>query len=258
MRIPPFARARRKITDLGSIIKRRLRGERVIWPDQAVRLVGYMAWPNSVTARRRWLAAHCSPIDQPAIKRLTGRLKIVQQHWARVADIVHMHNDLTHGKHQKARGGSSLGKAIYLVAGTAKSKGTRASKLWELWKSYKDVAHLVTAAVLISLEAQTRHRKAPYGLKLHQLQPYRVAMLLPELVISVAMSIEYYGRGYVSYGRCEPLLPPKSLWRVPSNINLTPLELPVRKISKTHLAALNARRAGNRGVKRRKTTPVFG
>jgi hypothetical protein len=85
-----------------------------------------------------------------------------------------------------------------LVAATPKSKGTRASKLWELWKSYKDVAHLVTAAVLISLEAQTRHRKAPYGLKLHQLQPYRVAMLLPELVISVAMSIERYRLGYVS------------------------------------------------------------
>src|SRR5207253_425968 len=101
-----------------------------------------------------------------------------------------------------------------------KSKGTSPAKLWEIWKTYKDVAHLITAAVLISAEAQTRHRMSPYGLKLHQFQPYRMAMLLPELVISVAMIIERYGLRYAVHGRTEPMFDPESLWRISRNINL--------------------------------------
>jgi hypothetical protein len=150
-----------------------------------------------------------------------------------------------------------VGKAIALTSANAKSKGTGSSKLWEIWKTYKDVAHLVTAAVLVSAEAKTRHEKAPYGLRLHQLQPYRMAMLLPELVISVAMIFENYGLGHVVHGRTEPMFDPESLWRIPADINLTPLPPPDRKITKTDRAVLNARRAGNRGkTKRRRTTPV--
>jgi hypothetical protein len=186
------------------------------------------------------------------------RLNIIQQHWARVADIVRHHQALADGGHQQRRGGPSLGKAISLIDANAKSKGTGKAKLWEIWATYKDVAHLVTASVLVSFDAQTRHRSAPYGLKLHQLQPYRMAMLLPELVISVAMTIENYGLQQVAYSRTEPMFDPDSLWRIPADINLTPLPPPDRKITNKDLAVLNARLAGNRGkTKRRKTTPVF-
>ena len=69
------------------------------------------------------------------------------------------------------------------------------------------------------------------------------------------------GRGgleFVSYGRIKPLFNPKSLWRIPPDINLTPVSLPARKITGTDVVALNERRAGNRGMaNRRKTTPVF-
>jgi hypothetical protein len=170
-----------------------------------------------------------------------------------------LHYDLTHGQRQKRRGGPSVGKAISLVAANAKSKGTGAAKLWEIWKTYKDVAHLVTAAILISSEAQTRHRMAPYGLTLHQLLPFRIAMLMPDLVISVAMEFEQYGLNYVAHGRIEPMFAPKSLWRIPPDINVVPLPPPIRKTTGADLAVLNARRAGNRGkAKRRKTTPVLG
>ena len=126
-----------------------------------------------------------------------------------------MHSDLAQGRHQERRGGASVGKAIALIDANAKSKGTGSAKLWEIWKTYKDVAHLVTAAVLVCADAQTRHRMAPFGLKLHQFQPYRMAMLLPELVLSVAMTIERYGLEYVPHGRTEPLFDSKSLWRIP-------------------------------------------
>jgi hypothetical protein len=164
-----------------------------------------------------------------------------------------------HGGHQQRRGGASVGKAISLIDANAKSKGTGKAKLWEIWATYKDVAHLVTAAALVSAEAQSRHRRAPYGLKLHQFQPYRMAMLLPDLVISVAMTFENYGLGHVAHGREQPMFDPDSLWRIPSDINLTPLRSPDRKITKIDLAVLNSRIAGNRGKgKRRRTTPFSG
>jgi hypothetical protein len=252
MQIRPFPGTQMQIGDLGLLIKGRLLRDLVVWPDQAVPLVGYMAWPNDPIIRERWLEAHRRN-DDSTISDLARGLTIIQQHWARVADIVHLHNDLVHGRHQERRGGASVGKAISLIDANAKSKGTGTAKLWEIWTTYKDVAHLVTAAVLVSAEAKTRHQVAPF-----LLQPYRMAMLLPELVISVAMTFENQGLQRVAYGRTEPMFDPASLWRIPADINLTPLAPPIRKITKTDLAVLSARRAGNRGkANRRRTTPVL-
>jgi hypothetical protein len=257
MEIRPFPGSKIRFTDLEFLIKTRLTNDLVLWPDQAVALVGYMAWPNDPVMRARWLEAH-QHNDQSTINELSRGLKLTQRHWVGVADIVHPHYDLAHGGHQKRRGGPSIGKAIYLVAQKAKAKGTGTAKLWEIWRTYKDVAHLVTAAVLVAYDAQTRHRTAPYGLKLHQLQPYRMAMLLPELVMSVAMSIEGYGLNQVAHGQTEPMFDPESLWRIPAHINIAPLPPPVREITRTDLAVLDARRAGDRGkAKRRSTTPVL-
>ncbi len=214
-----------------------------------------MAWPNAVEARERWLNAHrCN--DQSAINALATRLKIIQQHWARVADI-HLHYDLAQGQHQKRRGGASIGKAIALIDAKARSKGTGAAKLWEIWKTYKDAAHLITAAVLISAEVQIRNRKEPFGIRLHQFQPYRMALLMPELVVAVALTIEKYGLEFVTHSRAEPLFDPQSLWRIPADVNVAPISWPVRRITSSDVVVLNARRAGNRGqANRRKTTPV--
>jgi hypothetical protein len=203
MLIRPFPGSKIQFTDLEFLIKTRLTNDLVLWPGQAVALVGYMAWPNDPVMREHWSTVH-QRNDPSAISELTKRLKLTQQHWVSVADIVHAHYDLAKGGHQERRGEPSIGKAIYLVAQNAKARGTGTAKLWEIWTTYKDVAHLVTAAGLVAYDAQIRHRTGPYGLKLHQLQPYRMAMLLPELVISVAMSIEDYGLNQVAHGQTEP------------------------------------------------------
>jgi hypothetical protein len=255
--IPGFPGRRINITELESLTKGRLQQDIVIWPDQAVPLVGYMVWPNDEETRNRWIDAHQRD-DKSAITTFEHAFKLIQQHWARVADIVHLHFDLTQGRHQQARAGASVGKAIALINAHARSKGTGTAKLWEIWVAYKDVAHLVTAAILISADVQSRHRLAPYRLKLHQFQPYRMAMVLPELVISVAMTIENYGLQHLPHARTEPLFDPESFWRVPDSINTVAIPLPVRKITNIDVAVLNARRAGNRGkAKRQKTTPVL-
>ena len=257
MEITSFPGPKREITDLGSLFKDRLTRGLILWPEQAATVVGYMIWPDDLLKRNKWIETHRRN-DEGAINADVRGLKIVQQHWARVADIVHLHYDFVHGGHQKARGGPSVGKAISLISATAKSKGTGAAKLWEVWSSYRDIAHLATAAVLVAGEVQTRHRTAPFGLQLAQFQPYQMAMLLPDLVIAVAMTVQDYGLEQVSHARTEPLFNPETVWRIPSDINVAPLLFPERKVTAEDVAVLNARRAGNRGAgSHRKTTPVL-
>src|SRR6188508_511565 len=88
LQIRPFPGPLTEITDLGFLTKDRLIRDLVLWPDQALHLVAYMAWPNDSVMRERWLEPHRRN-DRSAISKLTQRLKIIQQHWARVADVVH-------------------------------------------------------------------------------------------------------------------------------------------------------------------------
>jgi hypothetical protein len=256
MEIKPFPAPKREITDIGSLIKDRLTRGLILWPEQAASVVGHMVWPDDLLRRIKWIENHRRN-DEEAINLGAHGLKIVQQHWARVADIVHLHRDLAQGGHQKVRSGASVGKAISLISARAKSKGTGTAQLWKIWSTYRDVAHLATAAVLVSGDVQTRHRTSPYGLKLAQFQPYHMAMLIPELVIAVAITVQNYGLEQIPHARTEPLFDPEAVWRIPADINVVPLLLPERKVTKEDIAVLNARRAGNRGKgSRYKTTPV--
>ena len=236
-----------QFADLGAIIKQRLKLRRV--SDQAILLLAYMAWPNDPETRTAWIDAHRRD-DDATLCGFYRKLKLIQQHWARIADIVQRHHGLTIGDHQKHRGGASVGKAITLVAAQAKSKGTGVSKLWEIWKNYQDVAHLIVAAVEISYDARLRNQQAPFVRHLHELQPYEMAMLMPDLVLAVAMSWQNYGLDHVSWGGKEPLFDPETLWRIPRDVGLSPVSFLVRNMTTEEIRILNARRAGNRGKAR--------
>jgi hypothetical protein len=86
MEIRGFPGSKIQLTDLGWLIKIRLTKDLILWPDQAVPLVGYMAWPNAAEVRERWLNAHrCD--DRAAIKALAGKLKIVQHNIGHASQI---------------------------------------------------------------------------------------------------------------------------------------------------------------------------
>jgi hypothetical protein len=242
-------------SNLGSLLRDRLMDEVVLFPELSVRLVSYMAWPNDETARNAWIAAHgpCEEAITPN-EQHCREFVLIQKHWARAADVLHHHYDLWQGGHQVRRGGASVGKSIHIVAAGAKSPGTGKAKLWEIWSAYKDVAHLVTSAILVSAEANAR------GLTHLRIQPVKMTMLVPDLVLSVAMTFQRYGLGAKVHGRDEPLFDLAALWRIPENIGLEPIEPPVRKIRNVEKRLLNARRAGHRGKGRSpvKATPVSG
>ena len=50
MDVPPFPR-QINIPDLENLLRTRLGGRVVMWPDQAIALLGYMCHPNNETAR---------------------------------------------------------------------------------------------------------------------------------------------------------------------------------------------------------------
>jgi hypothetical protein len=257
MEIPPFPR-KFENRDLENLFRSRLSQTVVLWPDQAIPLLGYMGWPNAPTERdeaqrmvRSWAEGS---------KTVPRRLGRIQHEWLRVADVFHCYCDLINGQHQERRGGPSIGKAIALVEAKAKSRGSSAATLWECWKTYKDVAHLVTAGSLICLEARVRSSKesfGPFGLNPDQFGPLQMVLMMPDLVLAVALEFERYGLNQIA--RTEPALDPKTLLRIPPDINVASLPPPMRKVGHQDLAILNERRAGNRGrANRREVRPVSG
>ena len=247
MEIPRFTR-KFDNPGLANFLRQRLSQTIVLWPEQAIPLVSYMAWPNEPAARdaglrmlRSW--GHGSTAVPPRLHR-------IQHEWLRVADVFHCYCDLMDGRHQARRGGPSIGKAITLVAAKAQSWGTSEGTLWLYWEKYKDVAHLVTAAALICREARIQSRNSPFGplgLSVNQLVAFQMGVLMPDLVLAVALEFEARGLREPSVARTEPAFDPQTLWRIPPDINVEVFPHLIRELGPDDVAILNARRAGNRG-----------
>jgi hypothetical protein len=258
MSIPPFDR-KIEIADFDFLVRSRLAQAVVIWPEQAIPLVGYMAWPNQPELRAETVAILRGWFE--GSQMIPPGLRQIQTDWARVADIFSQHCDLTAGDHQRRRGGPSIGKAVSVAAARIRARGARAANLWRAWQAYKDVAHLVTAATIISADARERAKVKPigeFGPHACQLQPLHITMLMPDFVLSLALSLQEYGLKNIPQSREQPMLDPETLWRVPPDMNVLAVPPPARKIDSHSIAVLNARRAGNRGKsKPRETTPVL-
>jgi hypothetical protein len=244
MDIPPFRRAV-DISDVASFLRTRLNGETVMFPEQAIALLSYMCCPEDPSGRDRLMRILRSWAK--GSQEVPPRLGRIQHEWLRVADVLHHCYDLAQGHHQERRGGASTGKAVTLVDANAKSWGTSEANLWKLWSKYKDVAHLVTAAVFISADVKERHRRKPFSLRLHQLVPFQLVMFVPDLIIAVALEFQRFGLETFPFAQTEPMFNPESLWRIPEDINVSPLAPTARTIRPPDVEILNARRAGNRG-----------
>jgi hypothetical protein len=248
MEIPPFPR-KIEIPDLENFIRTRLSNAEIVSPQHAIPLVGYMCWPNDEVARADLERTIWSWLDDSKGVPLAvpARLNRIQVNWQRVADIFHVYCDLVDGRHQERRGGPSIGKAIELVEAKAGSWGTAAANLWKLWGTYKDVAHLVSAATLISLETRRRYYArplGPFGLSPTQIIPFQMTLLMPDFVLAVAMEFERHGLAATSNVRAESALDPDTMWRIPPHINVVPIPPPMRPLNSQDIVILNNRRAG--------------
>lgn len=256
MSIPSFP-DRVEIADFAAFTNARLAGE-FKFSEQCSALVGYMVYPASDAARASFGSVLRSVLE-PLRLNLEG-MRRIQYLWLRVADVFHLYYDIATGDHQSRRGGPTISKAVHLAAKNTKTLGTSEPTFWSAWKAFKDVAPLVTAAVLIwdntrrvfegdYLGAFRTHDDAE-PIMLDQLSPFHVVLLMPDFVLAVARSFEEFALTKVS-GRGDAGLDPETLWRIPADINVVPILPPPRTIRVEDTRVLNARRAGNRGKRKR-------
>jgi hypothetical protein len=208
--IPPF-RYRVEISDglaLENLYKTRLGQKVELRAAQAISLLGYMGWPNDTVAREdgmQMLKAWLEGGEDSVWSSLT----LMHQHWAGVADTVQLHYAIDHGGHQKARGGTSRGKAVFLASEVIESKGASTSNLWQNWSTYKDVGHLIAAAMQVCADIQERNYRKPLGITLQSLLPVRVVCLVPELIVGVARAYQEYGLNSVN-----TMFDAETVWRI--------------------------------------------
>ena len=164
----------------------------------------------------------------------------IQKRWEDVADLLHLHYDMKTGSHMRRRGGASIRKVIDLKAAQSRSKGRSTASSWRVWTEFKDVAHLVAAAVLLLTEAKMRIERERWPT---QLSAYRIVMLAPEAVLAVGKFFEQYGLEVEVHGRDDPLFDPETIWRIPDWINVEPVPPPQRKLTRSDLQVLHDRRA---------------
>jgi hypothetical protein len=192
MSIPPFP-DRIESADIAAFTEARL-AEPFELTEQGAALAGYVLYPASEGARASFDSALYS-VPDPLRLNLKGMLRI-QYRWLRVADVFHLYCDLAIGGHQSRRGGVTISKAVHLAAKNARSLGTSEATFWSAWKAFKDVAHLVTATVLIWDNARRVLRNEYLGafrthddaepITLDQLSPFHITLLMPDLVLAVA------------------------------------------------------------------------
>jgi hypothetical protein len=224
MDIPPFEN-RVEIADIPAFTNARL-AEEFKLSQQGSAVAGYMLYPAGKEARASFGAALRS-VPDPLRLNLMGMSRI-QYRWLRVADVLHLHYDMAIGGHQSRRGGATISKAAHLAAKNTKSVGTSEATFWSAWKAFKDVAPLVTATVLIWDNARRVFRNEYLGafrtrddaepITLDQLSPFHITLLMPDFVLAVARSFEDFALTKVT-GRVDAVLDPKTLWRIPEEMN---------------------------------------
>jgi hypothetical protein len=187
------------------------------------------------------------PLAQFATSALHDEIGRIQVRWARVSEIVHRHYDMSTGGHMQQRGGASVGKVIELIAKNSQAKGRGATTLWTFWTEFKDVAHLILAAYLLSAEAKAQSEREGW-LQDTQLSPYHVVMLVPEAVLAVGKALQEYGLEVAVHVRHDPLFDPNTIWRIPDWMNIEPLAPPQCDLTPSDIRILNARRARRRRV----------
>jgi hypothetical protein len=140
---------------------------------------------------------------------------------------------------------------VHHAAENTKSLGTSEATFWSAWQSCKDVAPVVTSTIIIwtntrivfsgEYVAAFRTHDDAEPIKPDQLLPFHIALLMPDLVLAVGRSFEEFTLTKVN-SRSDAGLDAETLWRIPEDINVTPVPPPIRKIRREDKLILDARR----------------
>ena len=96
MEIPCFS-DKIEITDLVHLYKTRFRQKLALRAAIAVPLLGYMGWPNDSAAREDAMQMLRAWLDGDESKEFWQRIRLMHQHWGRVATTVMLHHGMSDG-----------------------------------------------------------------------------------------------------------------------------------------------------------------
>jgi hypothetical protein len=279
MNMPGFPGERISIEIAAPILRTRLSAREIHYLDHSLRLIAYMTWPNDENMRNVWMASQIAmygeshemiefpvkadeagfplaaqkiskeyferfgvlPLAQYASKGLHEEIKATaERDWQLVANTFLQHYNMFH-EFGSGVSGASLGKVSYLVSKTFNDRGASETKVNIAWRRLKDVAHLITATVLLAHEAITRNKDESWDIPAKRMHPYHIALMVPEVILAVAMEYQAYGLEAIPHSREETLLSPETIWRIPDEINIAPLAPPVTPMTSAQKALLKKR-----------------
>jgi|GraSoi2013_100cm_1033763.scaffolds.fasta_scaffold70625_2 hypothetical protein len=209
-----------------------------IWPPRQPRsgilIFGYVKWPNDPTSRSDWwltnLAFDRAPGPDPSIVGFSGLppfdradgiwqlaarafIQLVEANgdyekkWNRTAEIIQTVVDIAAEPRANARGRASLSKAMDLLECEPHQRGR--SQLAFAWSEFRDVAHLLAARAYLRRYANEHSQS-----------------LASDSLLVLAAAYQDFGLTFRSQGQNESILSPKTLWRVPTWLNIRPIAAP--------------------------------
>lgn len=234
------------------------------FPRASQLMVAYLAWPNDRKQRDRWMATTLALFiaerdrtgsaaqpnlqlgDQSAFElfgglrtvadvslvHMTRKLEPIQKRWLHVADILQMVVDIHHEERASISGGASISKAQDILLGY--SSLPRRATLSKDWSDFRDVSHLITAAAAVAFLCGDISNGASAVLT--------PVLLVPEVVLALGLAFQEFGLTFKPYRQCEPILPSRTLWRIPTTNQIPALPIPVRRLSDPDLDYLVTKR----------------
>jgi len=187
-------------------------------------LSAHMVWPEEPQGRARWIAANLAmaapnvwDVDDPqrhhnrivaslAAEAAAGDLKGRWAQMERAALVLRWVFNIAQAP-QQFPGGPSISKALalieYVTGGSSRSQYSAA------WTHYRDVAHILAAAMDLA-----PHSPTPPVDFWRLIQP---VMFAPEAVLALGLGYQQFGLALVPHGQRAPILPPETLWRLPAS-----------------------------------------
>jgi hypothetical protein len=135
----------------------------------------------------------------------------------------------------QARGGASISKAKDVI--DASRRGANRQRLEADWSRFRDIAPLATATATLAAVAVNQTGDKSLG------DPIYPIFFDPESVLCMASIFQQLGLSLIPHGRSEPILPPETLWRLPTNVEIIPPPLTWGPLDEGSIKVLASRKS---------------
>jgi hypothetical protein len=228
--------------EVGGLLRERLKSNTWPLPQASAILHAIMTWPTNEDRRDLFLSACAAKASEAAdigpdstegtvltlagkpinlggladviIDELETEMATARVAWKNVADLMQTLARLNADERAHERGGASIAKAKDLI--DASKAGANRQRLEADWSAFRDVAPLATATATLAAAAVFQTKDKSLG------DPLYPIFFDPASVLCMASIFQQFGLSFIPRGRREPILPPDSLWRLPTDVEIVP------------------------------------